>query len=409
VPGHARNGSTRRSLAAALLVATAASAQGAANAGPAEAHRGEFVSQFLLGGELAAEDAMSLVVPNANIWPVQVRWLAEDGVEVQAGDTLVEFDNSQLASQLEQLERAAEEAANQLASLAAETRSQVLEAEFELEQKEAELEKAKLAAAVPSDLLALKEYEKRQLDLDRAALDESAARDALTLKETSGRARVAKQEVELRKAEAAAQRARDGIAILTLEAPRAGILLVSDNEEEGRTFQTGDNTWPGTTIARLPDLSSMIVEAWLYDVDDGRVTPGQRVTAVVDAFPDTTLEGEVIDVDNIAKEITRGSPRRAFRTRLRLAGLDVERMRPGMSVRVMVETRLPDVLLLPRAALTWRPAAGGPVAEARGADGELHAVTLGPCNAVECVVLDESVPEGQAATTATEAETEAAP
>jgi len=379
-----KNPSIRRSLAAGILVASGAAAQSP----PADAHRGEFTAQFLLGGELVAEDAVPLVVPNANIWPVQVRWLAEDGAEVQAGDTLVEFDNSQLASQLEQLERAAVEAANQLASLEAETRSQVLEAAFELEQKEAALEKARLAAAVPAELLARKEYEKRQLDLERAALDEAAAREALDLRETSGNARVAKQEVELRKAEAAAQRARDGIAILTLTAPRAGILLVSENEDEGRTFQTGDNTWPGTTIARLPDLASMIVEAWLYDVDDGRITAGQRVTAVVDAFPSTALEGEVIDVDNIAKEITRASPRRAFRTRLRLAGLDVVRMRPGMSVKVMAETRIADALLLPRAALLWREGPGGHEAEARGADGEPRPVALGPCNALECIVLE---------------------
>lgn len=381
------------SLAAGLFLASAATAQDP----PAAAHRGEFSAQFLLSGELVAEDAVVLVVPNANIWPLQVRWLAEDGTEVEVGDTLVEFDNSQLASQLEELERGAVEAANELESLAAEARSQVLEAGFDLEQRRAALEKAKLAALVPPELLSRKEYDKRQLDLDRAALDEAAARGALDLRSTSGDARIAKQEVVLRRAAAEAQRARDGIAILTLTAPRAGILLVSENEDEGRTFQSGDNTWPGTTIARLPDLSSMIVEAWLFDVDDGRIAPGQRVTAVVDAFPATTLEGEVIDIDNIAKEITRAAPRRAFSARLRLAGLDVERMRPGMSVKVMAETRIADALLLPRAAILWRDGPGPPVPEALGADGTPRPVTLGPCNAVECVVVEEEVEGREAA------------
>lgn len=118
---------------------------------PIAVESGRLTTRFLLTGELVAEDALRLSVPNANIWPMQVRWLAEDGVEVAGGETLVEFDDSQLASQIEQLERAVVEARNQLASLEASVRRDQLEAEFRVVEKSAALEKAEIGAALPRE------------------------------------------------------------------------------------------------------------------------------------------------------------------------------------------------------------------------------------------------------------------
>ena len=356
--------------------------------------RGDFTSHFLLSGELMAEDAVVLIVPNANIWPVTVRWLEEDGAEVAKGDAIVEFDNSQLANNLEQLERSALEAANQLASLRATVRGEEIEAELTFERTRAALEKVRLDADVPATLVSEQEFEERRLAHERAQLEFQQADDALALKRTSVDARIEKQRVALAKAERAARRAREGIELLTLVAPRDGILLVSDNEEEGRPFQSGDTTWPGRSIARLPELSSMIVEAKLFDVDDGKILPGMPVTAIVDAFPEHVLMGEVIDVDDIASETRRDSLKRVFRTQVRLQGLDLERMRPGMSVKVVVENRRANVLLVPRVALGWSEGStGGSIVGVRF-DGGVEEVKIGPCSRDQCV-LEKGLEEGE--------------
>ena len=120
-----------------LSAAVAAVVGATAPAEDLEVRRGEFAGHFLLTGELVAEDAELLVVPNANIWPVTVRWIEEDGTEVEAGDVLVEFDNSQLASNLEELERSALEAANQRASLRATVKGEEIEAELRYERSKA--------------------------------------------------------------------------------------------------------------------------------------------------------------------------------------------------------------------------------------------------------------------------------
>jgi multidrug efflux pump subunit AcrA (membrane-fusion protein) len=144
-------------------------------------------------------------------------------------------------------------------------------------------------------------------------------------------------------------------------------------------------------VASIPDLSSMQVEARLSDVDDRKIAPGMRALCVLDTYLDEIFEGEVIEIEPIAKEQGRESRRRAFRVVIRLQRTDPERMRPGMSVRAEV---LPppreEVLLVPRGALDF----SGETVRARLANGSWVDVLLGPCGAVQCVV-EEGLDEGQ--------------
>src|SRR5687767_5626580 len=57
---------------------------------------------FLLTGELQAVRSEELTVPRLEGGRVQVKWVAEDGAEVQAGETVVELDNTQVAQSLEE-------------------------------------------------------------------------------------------------------------------------------------------------------------------------------------------------------------------------------------------------------------------------------------------------------------------
>ena len=129
MPRGLSNGRFFAFLAPVAFVLTVAATAESVSARGLEVTRGDFTSHFLLTGELVAQDAVLLVAPNANIWPLTVRWLEEDGAEVSRGDTIIEFDNSQLASKLEQLERSALEAANQLSSLRASVKAEEIEAE----------------------------------------------------------------------------------------------------------------------------------------------------------------------------------------------------------------------------------------------------------------------------------------
>ncbi len=348
---------------------------------PLAVTRGDLTTRVLLTGELIAEDAEPLVVPNANIWPMQIRWLAEDGVEVRAGDKLVEFDNSQLTSRLEEMRTQATEAANRLDSLQAQAAAEEARAGFELEQKRAVLDKARLLAEVPEGVLAERSYRQRQLDLQKAELELAEAQSKLESTHRAKRAEIEIQRIALEKARGETESTEARLELLTLAAARDGILTIERNRREDRAFQAGDAVYPGRVIGRLPDLSTLIVSARLSDVDDGRVAAGMRVAATLDAFPDLAFDGRVRDVDTIADQPSSRSLRRFFRARIDLDRLDLERMRPGMSVKVVIEQTLEGVLLVPRSSLD----ASRPETRALLAGGTWAPVELGACDVRVCV------------------------
>lgn len=354
------------------------------------AHRGVFRQRLILSGELAAERGDSLNVPRTNAFQLTIRWLAPDGVPVKAGDPVVAFDNSQFSSDLEEKRLSASQAGSDLATAQADVKTGAAERRFNVEKARADLEKAKLDAAIPKDLLALREYQERQLALKRAETELAKAEEVLHSESKVSDTDVQLKRISLDKSQREIHTSEEAIEALNLKAPRDGMVLVGTHPFEGRKLQVGDSVWPGMSVATLPELSSMMVQANLSDVDDGRIRPGMQVVCTLDAYPDTPYRGRVVDVSPVARESQRSPLLHSFPVRIALDKVDTRRMRPGMSVRVEVlETEMKDALLVPRAAVDF--ATGGP--RVLLAAGGAAPVRLGPCSADTCVV-QSGVSEG---------------
>jgi Barrel-sandwich domain of CusB or HlyD membrane-fusion len=391
-----------------LLAALAASLAGCAGGARADAptgsgqtsgqrtaelvvHRGDLRSRLLLTGELAAAQAERLEVPHTSNWQLQVRWLEQDGTPVKKGQRVVELDNSSFTSELEEKKLSVSEAERELTRTAAEARTSTAEKEFTVQQKRTDLDKAEIAAAIPADLLAEREYQERQLAVRRARVELAKAEEDLAAQVKGSAADLEVRRISLEKSRREIRQAEAAIQELTLRAPRDGLLLVADHPWEGRKIREGDSVYTGLTVATLPDLSSLIVKAALSDVDDGRVAPGMEVLCTLDAYPGETFHGRVEDVAAVAQEAPRRPLLRSFPVSIRLDRTDPQRMRPGMSVRVDVlgpEQR--NALLAPRAGLDL----GSDPPRARLAGGGTADVRLGACNARDCVV-ESGLREGE--------------
>jgi multidrug efflux pump subunit AcrA (membrane-fusion protein) len=149
--------------------------------------------------------------------------------------------------------------------------------------------------------------------------------------------------------------------------------------------------WIGFPLALIPEMSSLRVSAALADVDDGRIAVGMPVSVVLDGYPEQTFNGKVTSISAVAQESNRQSLRRAFKVFVNLDRVDAQRMRPGLSARLVVRTQtIPNVLIAPRTALDLSSAKP----RARLAGGRSVEVKLGVCNAQECVV-SSGLEEGQ--------------
>jgi multidrug resistance efflux pump len=345
--------------------------------------RGAFVHEVVLSGELEAARGELLSVPPLPSWQTAIKWIAEDGAAVKANDPVAELDNTALTADLDSKRQAAMQATQELQQKESEWKADLEQKELEVEKKKSDLDKALLDAKVPKELLSGRSFEEKQTALRRATTEHEKAVDTLRARRTGIASERENLILNIEKTQREIAIAERAINALVLRAPRDGIVVVKDHQWEGRKLQTGDPVWVGFPIALLPDLATLRVNAALADVDDGKIAMGMPVTVTLDGYPDMKFAGRITAISAVAQESRRQSLRRYFEVLVALDKLDPARMRPGLSARVVVrrETR-PSALLAPRAALDL----SGKTPRAKVGD-ELKDVKLGPCNALDCVVL----------------------
>ncbi|HKR65556.1 MAG TPA: hypothetical protein VJZ00_17635, partial [Thermoanaerobaculia bacterium] len=235
--------------------------------------RGAFASDMVLSGEIEAARGEFLNVPPLPSWQTAIKWLAEDGATVNAGDAVVELDNSALTSDLESKRQTATQALQEMQQKNAEWLADIEQKQLDVDKKKSELDKAKIEAAIPADLQSQKLYEEKQGKLRSTTVEYEKAVDLRNSTKTGIEAERRNLQLRIDKAQREIAIAEAAIAALVLRAPRAGIVVIRDHPWEGRKLQQGDPVWVGFPIAMLPDSSTLRVRAALADVDDGKIAP----------------------------------------------------------------------------------------------------------------------------------------
>ncbi len=393
-PHFARAGFASFALAALLGCSSGPAPRPSGVATPAEplvVRRGPFVRRVLLTGELAAVRAEQIVVPRTSEWQVQIRWMESDGAEGAAGAKILEFDHGPFASSLEQGRLTAHTARTELLQQEAQGEATLADRAIEVERRRTALDKARIDAEVPVELLSRRDWEERQLARERAGVELEKANADLAAARRGCEADLAVRRLAAEKAERAVATAEEAIAHLTVAAPRAGVIQVADHPWEGRKLQVGDTVWVGLPVMRIPDLGEMRVDARLADVDDGAIAVGNPAVCTLDAYPDRPFRGTVVEIAPVAQEAARTALCRFFRVVVALAATDAKVMRPGMSVKVEVEAeRVENAIVAPRAGLDL----SGDRPLARLAGGATRAVRVGPCGGLECVI-EAGLAEGE--------------
>jgi multidrug efflux pump subunit AcrA (membrane-fusion protein) len=308
---------------------------------PGAGEPGPLPTRLLLTGEINAAEGQILAVPRVPEWHVTLRWIEKDGVRVEAGQKVAELDDSAFTRELTQKKIALEQARSNLLHQKNESAITLLDKRFDVEQAQINFRKARLGAAVDRDSYPLRVYQEKQLELQRSEFSLEKAKDALRAYEAAVQLEARVLEIELERRRREVESAETAIAALSLVAPQSGIVVSALHPWFQRKMQSGDNVWVNLPLMRLPDLSTVEVHAWLSDVDDGRLPEGARVVTYLDAYPDEPFAGTVTMVSPVAREVSPRSLRRSFAVRIALDEVDPERMLPGMSVRVEVESDPP--------------------------------------------------------------------
>lgn len=188
--------------------------------------------------------------------------------------------------------------------------------------------------------------------------------------------------------EVAAARARVAAAEATLNL--AKLIAPFDGTVTQASPVVGDQVSPGTVGFRVDDLSSLLVDVQVSEVDINSVAVGQPATLSFDAILGQTYNGEVIQVGQ-AGDTVQGVV--SFTVTVELTDAD-EQVKPGMTaaVNVVVE-EVQDSLLIPNRAV--RLVDGARVVYVlRNGLPEVVSISLGASSDTMSVLISGEIEEG---------------
>jgi HlyD family secretion protein len=314
--------------------------------------RGPVVIGAEVTGTLNAMESTTVgppVVPG--IWQYKLAMMAPEGETVQQGQPVLGFDPSEIREQLRDRRNDLERVQKEAEKSAVDHEVQTADDELALAEAEADLRKARLAAARPSELFSSIELEKARLDLELAGLRVENLRRRI---DASRRAR----EAELAALMSEVHHHRNRVAVLTdaerrmvRPAPRPGLVIyVADWRQQKK--KVGDTCWISDRIIEIPDLSRMMADGAIEEALSGRLHEGLPVSLRLDAHPDLTITGTVTRVVRAVQQRSWRNPEKVVRVEILIDESDPELMRPGMRFRGTVETRrIDNAVRMPRTAL----------------------------------------------------------
>ena len=216
----------------------------------------------------------------------------EEGDRVEAGDTLVRLDDTDLAAALRA--RQATYAAQQVDLGVAEARLRASRARLAADDAilaDARRDLNRKVNLFESKDISQADVEAAQVQVDRLVAELESAKTQIEAEEANlgslrFRLEVAQAEIDL---------AQDALEDSIITSPIAGV-VTRVNAEVGELVVTGTMNNAGTVIMEVADLDTMLVVTQIDEADIADVRLGQAAEITIDAYSDTTFAGEVTNV-----------------------------------------------------------------------------------------------------------------
>ena len=332
---------------------------GAATLPVAPARQGEFLVIIRCRGELKAGRSAELyapVVPN-----LRIAWLAPPGEAVRPGDPVIKFDSSSAQQQLVQKEAALRQAQASLDQAVAQERQTAEQDQSDLADAKARVETARLEAS-KAGIVSRIQGEENRIDLGVAEQTLKVEEAVVAFHAAASKSRIASLTRQVQTAQADVDVTKRRLDQMVIAAPLAGFVVFEPNFNQWpntRPFREGDNVFAGMNLAEMPDLSTLMMDAKVEEIDRGRVAPGASVRIRIDALPELDLPAKLDQISPMAELGIEMPPTRSFRAYATLPHPDL-RLRPGMNGGMdIVIKRIPDAISIPSKALFTR--AGKPI------------------------------------------------
>ena len=264
----------------------------------AKVRQGDVVVRSYTRGELRAVRSATLSAPNL-FGTVQVTKMAALGAFAREKDLVVEFDDAEVISRLEEkqleLDQIDEQMKKSQADLSIRNNQdqvELLRARYAVRRSDLEVKRNELLSAIDAkkNSLTLDESKRRlkQLESDIKSRQEQAQAELAVLRERRN------------KSVQEHNRERARLNQVKLLSPMSGLVAIKQNRGSAMMFgmqlpdiREGDQIQPGIPVAEVLDLSELEVVAKVGELDRANLHEGQDVIMRLDAIADKSFTGKI--------------------------------------------------------------------------------------------------------------------
>jgi hypothetical protein len=293
---------------------------------------GDFAVTITVTGELEAKNSIEIKGPEearaAGIWQMKISNLVAEGTVVKKGEFVADLDKSEIANRLKESELSVQKFDAQFTQAKLEStltltqaRDEMVNMFYSLEEKKIVLEQSSFEAPAVK--------RQAQIDYDRTVRTLEQSKKNYVTKTQQSIAKIQAVQADLMKEQQKMAVMLSTVQKFTILAPSDGMVVYA-REWGGKKKVVGSTISPWeSTVATLPDLTTMESITYVNEVDIQKIAKGQVVTLKLDADPNKKLSGTVTNVANIGEQ-RPNSDSKVFEVRILINDRDTT-LRPAMT------------------------------------------------------------------------------
>jgi hypothetical protein len=308
--------------------------------------QGTFRIEIETTGELEAKNSVKILGPTRlrdfNIWNITVQDIVEEGTVLKKGEWVATLDRSEFQKRYGEKQIELEKANSQYVQ-------QQLDTALSLQQARDELVNLRYDREERQIVLNQSKYEppatikQNEIGLDKAERAYVQAQENYKIKRQQSVEKMRQMGAEMRKLQNEFGDMMTMMQSFEVIAPEDG-MVIYEKGWDGKPIRAGSqiNMWE-PSVAKLPDLTTMMSKTYVNEVDVRKVKAGQSVEIGLDAYPDKRLKGTVMRVANVGEQ-RPNSDARVFEVSVEISGTDPA-LRPAMTTSNRIVAHVLDSVL----------------------------------------------------------------
>lgn len=322
-----------------------------------------------------------------NYWQFQIVNMSAEGKQVKTGDPLISFDAQKVRDDLQRFQNELDQANKELEKTKVQIDLERQELLSRLSASENNFEKLRLKQTNDPKFDVPNKVEEDKLAFEQARREVEALKERIEWHKKSSEATYQIIQSKKSRAENKVAQINDGMKNFQAKADRDGVVIYK-TKWNGERFQVGENVWSGQSILEIPNLTTIIAEAFVPEVDLGKIKEGQRAEIAIDAFQGKSYSGTVKKIGTLVRPKAWDIQNKIIDVQIELDQLDVATMRPGMSTKTKLETSaVENCLAVPLKAV--RSTAEGSRVKIKTEQGwQERTVKLGESNGTDIIITE---------------------